>query len=865
MAEWLIKKLSWFEEREAIVDNLREEYADHASMLGQLSARLWYRHHTLRSVIPFMSFKLIWRIAMFKNFLKIALRNMNRQKIYAGINILGLAIGMAGAMFILLWVHDERSYDRFHENADRIYRAYQVFHYGDYHLEQTQTPGILATKLKEECPEAELVTRVRGYWEEYLVIADERKFNERGLGIADKDFFRLFSFPLVTGDPLTILSEPYTVAISEEAAKKYFGDSEAVGRVLTIFDEDYAVTGVFEDMPNHSHFHLDVLCSFASFERYQQPSWGLNVFKTYVLLRGGGSIEALEAKLKDLVKTHMFRSPEEYETVLAKGNSTTFPLQPLTDIHLDSHLLWEFETNGNRTYVQFFTIIAVFILLIAAINYMNLSTARSAGRAREVGIRKTIGSTRLSLVRQFLMESVMTSLLALILSLAALHALMPAFRNLVGKSWLEIPYIQKPVLLLPLIVLAVLIGFAAGIYPSFFLSSFKPVSVLSGTFSRSLKRSRLRNGLVVFQFSLSILLLVATLVVKKQMDFIQNRNLGYNQEQVVVIQTFGELDQNLPVLKGMLLRDPSVVTLSASSSVPGETFDNIGMGLEGTNSSRGTNFYIADSDFLETMKMEMAEGRFFSKEIPTDGQAVIINESEARVLAEDDLLNKRMRIWVGGEGMALFHIIGIVKDFHYESFHEHVKPLVMVKLHGACPWPESCVSIRIRTGDVRGVMSRIRETWEEVVPGMPFEYSFLDAIYNEQYQNEERTGRVFTIFTFFAIFVACIGLLGLASFAVERRTKEIGIRKVLGASVQRLILMLSKEFAIWVTVANIIAWPVAYYAMNHWLRNFAYRTNIGVWPFILSALLMLAITGLTVSYHAIKSAMARPIEALRYE
>ncbi len=865
LAEWFVKHLSWLEDRELILENLREEYADCVSTLGKLSARLWYIHHALMSVYPFMIFELIWRIVMFKNYLKIALRNINRQKIYAGINILGLAIGMAGAMFILLWVHDELSYDRFHEKAGRIYRAYQVFHYDDYHLKQTQTPGILATKLKEECPEAELVTRVRGYREEYLVIADERKFNERGLGIADEAFFQLFSFPLVTGDPRTILVEPYTVAISEKAAKKYFGDSEAVGRVLTIFDTDYSITGIFEDMPNNSHFHLDVLCSFASFQRYQEPTWGLNVFKTYVLLREGGRVEALEDKLTDMVKNHMFDSPERYETVIAKGNYTKFPLQPLTDIHLDSHLLWEFETNGNRTYVQFFTIIAVFILLIAAINYMNLSTARSAGRAREVGIRKTVGSTRPSLVRQFLVESVMTSLLALLFSLAALHVLMPVFRNLVGKSWLKIPYMENPILLIPLIILSVLIGVIAGIYPSFFLSSFKPVSVLSGTFSRGLKRSRLRNGLVVFQFSLSILLLVATLVVKKQMDFIQNRKLGYDQEQMVVVQTFGELDRNLPVFKKALLQDPSVVSVSASSSVPGKGFTNIGMGLEGTNSSQGTNMYIADANFLDAMQMEMAEGRYFNKEIPTDRQAVIINESKARDLAVDDLLSKRMMIWVGGEGRVPFHIIGIIKDFHYESFHEPVKPMVMVKLNGACPWPEAYVSIRVRTGDIRGVLSRIRETWEAVMPGIPFEYSFLDAIYNEQYQNEERTGRVFTIFTLTAIFVACIGLLGLASFAVERRTKEISIRKVLGASVHGLVLMLSGEFARWVAIANLIAWPVAYYAMTHWLQNFAYRTNLSVWPFILSALLMLGLTGLTVSYHAIKSAMARPVDALRYE
>ena len=343
---------------------------------------------------------------MLKNHLKIALRNMNKHKGYAFIHIAGLAISMACCILILLWVRDERSYDRFHENAGRIYRACQTFHYDGSHLEQTQTPAILAAKLKTECPEVELVTRVRGYREEQIVIAEGKKFNEKGLGIADEAFFQLFSFPLVAGDKQTILAKPYTAAISEKAAKKYFGNAEAVGQVLTIFEKDYLVSGVFKDMPNQSHFHLDVLCSFVSFARYQEAHWGMNSFKTYILLRNGGRIEALQAKLKYFIKTYMFHSPAEYESALAKGNSTTFPLQPLTDIHLKSHLLWEFEPNGNGTYVQFFTLIAVFIILIAAINYINLSTARSAGRAREVGIRKSVGSTRLSLVQQFLTEAV---------------------------------------------------------------------------------------------------------------------------------------------------------------------------------------------------------------------------------------------------------------------------------------------------------------------------------------------------------------------------------------------------------------------------------------------------------------------------
>jgi putative ABC transport system permease protein len=590
---------------------------------------------------------------MLKNYLKIVLRKMRSQKVYTLINVSGLAIGMAAATFILLWVRDERSYDRFHKNADRIYRVYQVFHYGDYHLEQAQTPAALAPRLKDESPDVELATRVRGYRDEQIVKVENRKFNERGLGIADEYFFQLFSFPLLAGDPATVLAKPYAAAISEKAARKYFGSAEAVGRVLTIFDEDYTVTGVFKDMPNRSHFHLDVLCSFASFKQYQQPAWGINVFKTYALLREKGRREAVAGQLTDIVKNHMFNSPQRYEAVTARGDYTKFPLQRLTDIHLGSHLLWEFEANGNSTYVKFFTIIAIFNLLIAAINYVNLSTARFAGRAREVGIRKTVGSTR-SLIRQFLLESVLTALLAMILSLAALAALMPAFRNLVGKAWLELPFVENMFLVVPWAFLAVLIGIIAGLYPAFFLSSFEPASVLSGKFSRGLRRSGLRNGLVVVQFSLSVLLLVATMVVGKQMRFIQNQNLGYDQDQVVVVPTYGELAQKLPVLKDALRRHPAVVSVSASSSAPGTGFTNIGMGLEGSNSNTGTNMYIVDADFLDVTKME-PRGRFFDRKIPTDGQAVVLNQSMVRKLSATDLLGKRMRSGAASREMPSSH------------------------------------------------------------------------------------------------------------------------------------------------------------------------------------------------------------------
>jgi putative ABC transport system permease protein len=858
-------KFMELEERENFMEYVDSVYKELFLIKGRRAARSWFWSQFSRSLPRLVKKSIVVDIIMIKNYLKIAFRCIKRRKIYSFINIAGLAVGMAAAVLILLWVRDERSYDRFHANADRIYRMVQVFHYDDYHVEQANTPAILAPTMLEECPEVELATRFRGYQDDYLVIADGKKFNESGLGIADEMFFRLFSFPLIEGNQNTVLSEPHMVAISERAAEKYFGSSTAVGRTLTISERDYLISGIFKNIPDNSHFHLDVLRSFVSFEGLQRPEWHTNSFKTYVLLREGSSITALQDKLDNIVKNYKFDSEEKYEATLEKGNYTKFPLQPLKDIHLRSNLHSEFETNGNGMYVRFFTIISVFILLIAVVNYTNLSTARSTGRAREVGIRKTVGSTRTSLVRQFLFESILTSLIALILALVFIQILLPAFRQLVGKPWLQFSYIQNPLGLLALLTLAVLIGVTAGLYPSFFLSSFKPVAVLGGKFSQGLKSSILRNGLVVFQFSLSIVLLSGTLVVQKQMAFVQSQNLGFDRDQVVVIDTFGELGQKLSTIKETLMRNSSVVTVSASSSVPGTSFTNMGIRFEGTESMRGTNLFIVDQDFLDVMKLEMVEGRFFSKEILTDGQAIILNESKARELGVDDLLNKRAGMWVGGDKNEWFHIIGIVQDFHYESFHEPVKPLGMVKLHGTCPWGESFMSVRIQTDNVRETMVHIRRTWDKIMTGIPFEFSFLDTIYNDQYKNEERIGRVFTMFTFFALFVACLGLLGLASFAAELRTKEIGIRKVLGASVPGIILMMSREFTRWVLLANIIAWPIAYYIMHRWLQSFAYRSDIGFLVFILSGLIALVIALLTVGFQSIKAASANPVDSLRYE
>ena len=803
---------------------------------------------------------------MFWNHIKTTLRNVKKQKSFAVINILGLALGISAALLIITWVRAELSYDRFHAAADRIYRITQKFEYDREVLHQTQTPGILAKTLREQCPEIESVARVKDFTEGTLIRAGETRIFETRHGYADEGFFTVFSFRLRKGDPETALSSPYTAVISESAARKYFGSQDPVGRILNVFEEDFRITGVYEDMPDNSHFHLDVLCSVASFPRYNAPYWGINAFKTYILFKKGASVEAFQEKLRGIIKRNMFGSEEEYNRITAKGNSTTMPLQKLTDIHLTSNLLWEFEPNSNGRYVGYLSFIAALILVIAVVNYVNLSTARSAGRAKEVGVRKVHGSTRNSLVRQFIVESVLMTQIALILALGIVKISMPFFRNLVGKPNLQAPFFHQPIFLLGLITAAVVVGIIAGIYPAMVLSSFHPIAVLRGKFSGGVKNSTLRNALVVFQFSASIILIVGTIVVKKQMDYAQSKSLGYDREQVVVLNTYGVIGDRLATVKDALKRNSSVVSVSASTSVPGKSFDNVGLRLEGTDSANATNILAVDDEYLETMRMQMAEGRFFSRAYATDKLAVILNESKARELGVKYLLDKTAHIWVGSKrGILPFRIIGIIKDFHYESFREEVKPMAMIMTPGECGWSETYLSIRIRTGNVSATMKSLRQAWEDLYPGHPFEYAFLGSIYDELYKNETRTGKVFTLFTVFALFVACLGLFGLSSFAVGQRTKEIGIRKVLGAAPGGIFLSLSGDFSKWVGVANLLAWPLAYLLMKNWLHSFAYRIDLRWWMFGAAGILAFLVSLLAVSGQTIKAARTNPVDSLKYE
>ncbi|MGD8777524.1 MAG: ABC transporter permease [Ignavibacteria bacterium] len=803
---------------------------------------------------------------MFKNYITVAFRNFGKNKTYSLINFMGLAIGFAAFIFILLWVNDELSYGRFHQKSDRIFRVTQKFITRGQVLHQTQTPAILAPTIMETSPEVEIAARLRGFTKPTVVKIGDKTFNESKHGMADENFFKLFSFKLLKGNSETALAGPNTAVVSESAALKYFGNEDPIGKIFTIYEDEYIVTGLYKDMPPNSHFHFDVLLSVASVPQYSEVHWGSNPLKTYVLLKEGVSPAYLHDKINDIIRTRMYGSEESYYKRQEAGYHTEMPIQKLTDIHLNSHLLWEFEANGNAIYVQFLTFVALFIIIIAIVNYVNLSTARSAGRAKEIGIRKSIGSTRSALIRQFIAESILTSFISLAFAVGLIYLFIPVFREIVGKHWLEFNLFDNPLIVILLIVFSVVIGIFAGLYPSFVLSSFKPVSVLRWHHSSTFKNAGLRNGLVVFQFVISIMLLVGTLIVNEQMNYIQSKNLGFNREQVLVINTFGEAGKKMDVLKEELKQNPAVIDVAASTSVPGTSFNNIGTRLEGTDRGIPTNIYGVDNDYLNVFKMQMAQGRFFSKDIPIDAQAVVINETMAAELDITEIGSNRLFIWAGNDkGTLPFRLIGIIKDFHYESFHEKIKPMEFIMIPGAADWNEYYLSIRLNTADIRESVDAIADTWEELLPGIPFEYTFMDNIYDDLYKNEKRTGDVFGLFTFFALFVSCLGLIGLTSFVIEMRTKEIGIRKVLGASVNGLVVKLSSEFTKWVVAANLIAWPLAYYMMNQWLDNFAHRIEIKLWMFLVAGLLAFLISVITVSVQSLKAAVRNPLDTLKYE
>jgi putative ABC transport system permease protein len=807
---------------------------------------------------------------MIKNYIKIAIRNLLKYKGTSFINIFGLSAGITCCILISLFVLDELSYDRYHEKSGQIYRVTLQGIVGTNEFNGAITCAPLAAALARDFPEVVAATRFRSFGFPVLRYG-EKVFSEERFFWTDPTIFDVFTIPFIKGDPKTALSKPNTVVITQTMAKKYFGDEDPMGKILDADRKrDYMITGVVEDVPRNSHFHFDFLGSLSTHEDSKSQFWVSNSYYTYFVLQKGVSYKAFEPKLKELVVKYVGPQIEKtagitLENFIAGGGAYGYFVQPLTDIHLHSNLEHELEPNSDITYVYIFSLIALAILVIACINFMNLATARATRRTKEVGIRKTLGSLRAQLVRQFLAESFIMSFLAVFISLLMVELLLPWFGNFTGKH-LAINYLSNYFTVPLLMGLVLVVGFMAGIYPSFFLASFKPAEVLKGTLQKTGKHPWLRSGLVIFQFTVSIVLFIGTFVVYNQLDFIRNRRLGFNKEQLVVIKKTDDITQKIETFKEELSKLPGVIQATNTTTLPGKTFDSNAHQVTGAAGEETHLLWTMRSDynFAKTFEVVMASGRFFSRDFPTDTSAVVLNQAAVKTLGLTDPIGKVI-VQLGStpDKSTNFQIIGVMKNFHFESLHQKIRPM-LIKL---IPEKQAgkFVTVRAKPGEIPTTLRQIEHTWRKFALNQAFEYVWFDRDFAGIYEAEERTGQIFAVFSIIAICIACLGLLGLAAFTTEQRTKEIGIRKALGAPITGIVLMLSKEFTRWVLAANIIAWPVAYFITRSWLQSFAYRVDIEIHMFLFSAVLAIIIAFLTVSYQVIKAALANPVESLKYE
>ncbi len=807
---------------------------------------------------------------MLQNFIKTALRNLFKHKGYSLINIVGLAIGMASCLLILMFVNDELSYDAYNEKADSIYRVAGSFRYGGRDFDIAVAPAPMAQVLIDEFPEVVDAVRFRQRGS-YIFRYGENSYKESRVSYADHSFFDVFSIPLLNGDPKTALAEPNTLVLNQETAKKYFRDEDPVGKTLRLNDDtDYMVSGVFEEIPHNSHFHFDILVSMSSLAESKGKIWMSQNFQTYILLHEKAAPESVEAKFPALLVKYMGPQIQAFlgksmEKLEEEGDLRgEFYLQALRDIHLHSDLLGEMESTSDVKYVYIFTAIALFILIIASINYMNLSTARSAGRAKEVGIRKVLGSFRSQLIKQFLTESMILSLISLVLAFVLVRLTLPFFNGLAGKT-MAISDLGGSTLLVVLVLVPIFTGFLAGSYPSLFISAFQPVNVLKGQLKTGMRTGLLRSGLVAFQFAASIILIIGTFVVYNQLHFIQNKKLGYDKEQVLILRSAYLLGDQAETFKNEMLSYPQVVNGTVSNYLPvPSSRNNTAVFPDNERSDkRATSMqnWIVDYDYIQTLGMKIVQGRNFSKEYSSDTEAAIMNQAAVEHFGWDQPVGRKIGRMINDQGgSASYEVIGVVENFHFETLKDTIGPLVMFLGNS-----NARISFRVETKDISGTIGLLRSKWREFLPNQPFDYSFLDERFADMYQTEQRIGKIFGVFAGLAIFIGCLGLFGLAAFTAERRTKEIGIRKVLGATAPNIVRLLLKEFVILVAVANVIAWPVAFWVMKGWLKDFSYRISLNVWVFVGAGLLTLFIAMLTVSFQAIKAALANPANSLRYE
>ena len=781
---------------------------------------------------------------MFTNYLKIAFRNLKKYKGYTFINILGLSVGMTCTILILLWVRDELSYDHFFPNAERLYRVIDTENYSDIDVPKfSMNPPALAQTLVDEYPEIKDAARLRTI-KSAVVQYGEKRFIEDNLAFVDPSFLKMFSIPFVKGNSNNALSNTSSIILTQRTAEKYFGNENPIGKTIRIDNRlDFMVTGIIKNIPQNSHLKINFLLPFEVIKNfgYTIEGWNNYAHTTYVLLDKGLDYHVVSKKIANTINKNQ------------KDAKVTISLQPITDIHLYSQNIWGIGGTGDITQVYIFSIIAILILLLACINFINLATARAGNRAKEVGMRKVVGARRKEIIYQFFLESIIYAFAALIISIILIIDLLPVFNSISGKE-LTFGFQSDLDILLLAIGVALITGIISGSYPAFILSRFNPVKVLKGRLGLGRSNKNFRKPLIIFQFSLTIILIIGTVVVNRQLHFLENKNLGFNKEQVLCIKLQGDLQKKLDLLKNQLKENQRVIDVSGVSYPPSGILSSSRINKWDTRESNSeflSYLLSADFDFAKTMQIKIVEGKYFSLKSDT-AEGCIVNQAAVKAMGIQLPVGKKVED---------LKIIGVIKDFNFTSLHSQISPLIIY----CDPNEIKQLLVRIKPGDVSQTIKSLETEWNKIAPEFPFDYSFLDEQINKQYKSDIRVGNVINTFSLLALFIACLGMFGLASFTAEQRTKEVGIRKILGASVDSIVFTLIGDFLKWIVLANVIAWPIAWYVINKWLQNFAYRIDISWWMFLLSGGVALLIAILTVSFQAIKAATANPVKSLRYE
>ncbi len=788
---------------------------------------------------------------MLKNYFTIAFRNIKKYKAFTLINVLGLATGIACSILIIMWVLNEYNYDKFHSKGDRIYRVLQHIKYDDV-VTWAITQGPVGPGLKEITPEIENYARFR--FTNWPIKYEDNNYEFTG-AYTDKTVFELFDFQSMTGNLQSALATPHSIVLTKSMVESIFGNEDPIGKILKVREEyDLTVTGIIDDVPDQSHLQFDFLSTmeFAKELGHTVDIWTNSGFYTYILLRENADPDKVTDKIYNFL---------DDKPTLEKWEKLT--LQPLYDIHFSSNLGFDTGETVNYQYIIIFSSAAIFILLVACINFMNLSTARASMRAREVGLRKVVGAKKSQLIKQFISESVFITFISLVIAVILAGMFMPVFNEIAGKNF-SLTFFTEPKILLSLFAVLILTGLISGSYPALVLSSFKPIKILRSNSGVNDRGTKLRKVLVVFQYIVTTALLIGTFVVYNQIKFMQNMSLGYDKENIINFRVNNSVVNNYDAFRNELLNDPSIINVCRTESIPtdGITFSNALWRWEGYDPENPVLFRasVVDNDFFDTYGIKIKDGRTFSEKFPSDSMALVINETAAKIIGYDDPVGKNF-YYDNKNSLLEFKIIGVVEDYNFRSLHSQIEPLILVK-----PWIDvNLISVKLRLDNVSQTIASAENTYEKFANEAGLNFTFLDESLNQLYTSEENIGNILKYFTVLAIFISCLGLIGLSSFMALRRTKEIGVRKVLGASVFKVIILLIKEFLIYVAIANIIAWPIAYYLMNGWLQDFAYHTSIGIWIFLLTGAVAVFFAIVTTSYQSIRAALANPVDALKYE